>query len=94
MRDWEAFLDKFLQDTELPVLSGPGTVSHEDATSWAETQYDAFVERRRQEAETEADARYLDDLRASAKMLEERRKPLPDPKMMSSKRRRPKRKSK
>ena len=31
MRDWEAFLDKFLRDTELPVLADAGTVSHEEA---------------------------------------------------------------
>ena len=30
MRDWTAFLDKFLRDTELPVLEGPGSVSQED----------------------------------------------------------------
>jgi len=36
MRDWEAFLDKFLRDTELPVLIGPGAVSHDDALDWAQ----------------------------------------------------------
>jgi len=70
MRDWTIFLDKFLRDTELPVLEGPGAVSHEDAISWAETQYDAFAERRRLEAEQIAEARYLNDLRSSAKAFE------------------------
>jgi hypothetical protein len=74
MRDWETFLDKFLRDTELPVLAHAGAVAHEDALAWANEQYDAFVERRRLEAETEAEARYLDDLRASAKTLEAGRK--------------------
>jgi len=74
MHDWEEFLDKFLRDTELPVLSGPGMVSHDEALEWAQEQYDAFQERRRLEAETEADARYVEDLRASAKMLEANRK--------------------
>jgi len=60
--------------TELPVLSGPGTVSREEALEWAQEQYDAFVERRRLEAETEAEARYLEDLRTSAQMLETQRK--------------------
>lgn len=77
MRDWEAFLDKFLRDTELPVLAGAGSVSHEDALTWAEAQYEAFVERRRLEAESEAEARYLDDLRASAEALESDRKKPP-----------------
>jgi len=74
MRDWEGFLDKFLSDTELPVLIGPGTVSHDDALGWAHEQYDAFAERRRLEAEAEAETRYVEDLRTSAKMLETRRK--------------------
>ena len=77
MRDWEAFLDKFLRDTELPVLSGPGRVSREEALEWAQGQYDAFAERRRLTAEAEAGARYVDDLRASAGKLESRRKRAP-----------------
>ncbi len=74
MRDWTTFLDKFLQDTELPVLEGPGSMSHEEAISWAETQYDVFTERRRLEAEKDAEIRYLDDLRSSAKTVENLRK--------------------
>jgi len=77
MRDWEVFLDKFLRDTELPVLSGPGMVSRNEALEWAEGQYDAFAERRRLETETEAESRYVEDLRTSAKMLETRRKKQP-----------------
>src|SRR5690606_30398738 len=67
--DWDAFLDKFLRDTELPVLDGAGKVRHADALAWAERQYDAFAERRRMEAEQAAEARYLEDLRASAEVL-------------------------
>lgn len=77
MGDWEAFLDKFLRDTELPVLEGGGRVSHDKAHSWAEQQYDAFAERRRIAAEETSDARYLEDLRDSAKVLETTRKPAP-----------------
>ncbi len=77
MRDWEAFLDKFLNDTELPVLAGPGKVSREAAIEWAEGQYDAFAERRRLEAEEEAETRYVDDLRNSAKTLENKRRKQP-----------------
>jgi hypothetical protein len=85
MRDWEAFLDKFLRDTELPVLSGPGMVSRNEALEWAEGQYDAFAERRRLETETEVEERYVEDLRTSAKMLETRRKELPAKKRKSPK---------
>lgn len=77
MSDWEAFLDKFLRDTELPVLIGPGTVSREDALSCAQEQYDAFAERRRLAAEADPESRYVEDLRTSAKMLETRRKKQP-----------------
>jgi len=66
--------DKFLRDTELPVLEGSGSVSREDAIAWAEAQYGAFVERRRLEAEQGAEARYLDDLRSTAAAFERGRK--------------------
>jgi len=74
MLDWTAFLDKFLRDTELPMLEGPGSVGHEEASSWAEAQYDAFAERRRLEAEQAGETRYLEDLRSSAKALDATRK--------------------
>jgi len=74
MRDWESFLDKFLGDTELPVLTHAGSVSHEDALSWSKEQYTAFAGRRRLEAEAEAEVRYIEDLRNSADILETRRK--------------------
>ena len=75
MRDWTLFLDKFLRDTELPVLEGVGTVSQEEARFWAELQYDTFAERRRLAAEQAGEERYIDDLRASAKTLEAGRTP-------------------
>jgi hypothetical protein len=70
MADWEAALDKFLHDTDLPVLTSAGTISHEQALDWANTQYDAFSERRRLAAESEASARYIEDLEATAKVLQ------------------------
>jgi len=77
MRDWAAFLDQFLRQTELPVLGDTGKVTHEEALAWANEQYDAFVERRRLEADAAAEGRYLEDLRASATTLEAKRKKLP-----------------
>jgi hypothetical protein len=74
MHDWQAFLDKFLRDTELPVLADAGSVSHEDALDWAHEQYDAFAERRRLEAEAQAESRYVEDLRTSAQAIEHQRK--------------------
>ena len=66
--------DKFLRDTELPVLEGAGSISKEDARAWAEIQYDAFAERRRLQAEQAAEKQYLEDLKSAAKTLEATRK--------------------
>lgn len=70
MRDWEQLLDKFLRDTELAVLPDAGSVGHEEAINWAETQYESFALRRQQEAEVAAEARYLEDLHTTARTLE------------------------
>ncbi len=78
LHDWETFLDKFLCDTELPVLEGAGSVSREEALTWANEQYEAFAERRRLEAEKVADEKYLSDLQASARQLESVRKKCQD----------------
>ena len=74
MHDWQAFLDKFLHDTELPVLADAGSISHEDALAWSHKQYEAFAERRRLEAEKQAESHYVEDLRTSAQTLERERK--------------------
>jgi hypothetical protein len=80
MRDWEFFLDKFLRDTELPILTHAGSISREDALSWSEEQYTAFTERRRLEVERTAEAQYLEDLRNSARIVEGTRKKPATPK--------------
>lgn len=69
LADWDGFLDKFLRDTDLPVLESAGKVSHRQAQDWAERQYDTFAERRRLEAEQVAEARYLEDLRSAAETM-------------------------
>ncbi len=74
MDDWGIFLDKFLMGTELPVLEGPGRISRQDALDHANQQYAAFSERRRTAMEAKAEASYVDDLRASAKLLADSRK--------------------
>lgn len=70
MGDWDVLLDTFLRNTELPVLEGTGAVSHQQAIDWANQQYDTFAEQRRLVAEVEAESRYVEDLRDSAKVLE------------------------
>jgi hypothetical protein len=80
MADWTTALDKFLADNELPVLAGAGSVSHEEALDWAEAQYTAFADRRRVKAEAKGAERYVDDLAASAKLIEgERHQAEPKP---------------
>ncbi|MCW2001945.1 hypothetical protein FHY30_000638 [Xanthomonas arboricola] len=80
LADWDGFLDKFLRDTELPVLDNAGKVSRQQALDWAEGQYDAFAERRRLEAEQMAEARYLEDLRGATDALKPRKVIKPSPK--------------
>ncbi|NLE58885.1 MAG: virulence RhuM family protein [Planctomycetes bacterium] len=77
MRDWTTFLDKFLRDTDLPVLEGAGSIRQEEARLWAEAQYDRFVERRRLQAEQAAEKQYIEDLQSAAKSLEAARKKPP-----------------
>lgn len=74
MADWEMSLDKFLRDTELPVLAGAGTVAHDVALEWAHEQYEAFSEKRRLLAEAEGEVQFLADLQGAAKALEGARK--------------------
>lgn len=74
MHDWTFFLDKFLRDTELPVLEGAGSVSQDVARAWAESQYDTFAERRRLQAESNAEKQYIEDLKATVETLEMVRK--------------------
>lgn len=70
INEWEKYLDKFLDDNDLPVLKGSGTISHKKAIEWAEEQYDEFDNRRHVEMETEAEKHYLDDLNKSAETIE------------------------
>jgi len=70
MAEWGSFLDKFLADVELPVLRATGRVSHSAALDFANQQYDHFAEKRRLEAQRQAEQHYIDDLKKTAKTLE------------------------
>ena len=69
MADWEAWLDKFLHDQELPVLSGAGHVRTDDAKAHAEGQY-ALFHARRLALEAEADTESVAALENAAKQAE------------------------
>jgi len=72
--DWEEYLSKFLSENDLPVLDNPGKVSHQQAVTHAENQFLVFENKRRELAEQDAEATYLDDLRGSVKLVAARRK--------------------
>ncbi len=74
MADWENFLDKFLNDVELPVLENAGSLKHQQALEFANDQYDQFAEKRRMEAQQKADQNYIKDLTQSAETLKNDRK--------------------
>ncbi|MDD2331823.1 MAG: virulence RhuM family protein [Candidatus Cloacimonetes bacterium] len=73
-RKWEAYLDKFLVDNDLPVLEGAGMISHDQAKELAESSYTQFEIRRRELAEHEAETKYLEDLQGSVKLVAARRR--------------------
>jgi len=67
MADWETWLDKFLDDQELPVLSHAGHVRAEAAKSHAEEQYEIFHAQR---LALEANVDVVAELETSAKQVE------------------------
>lgn len=74
MQDWEGFLDKFLDDIELPVLAHAGRLSHRDAVDIAGQEYGRFAEKRRRQTEKKAALGYIEELKATAETLEQQRK--------------------
>jgi hypothetical protein len=72
--EWEGFLDKFLRDNELSVLEGAGRITHEKAKRIAETSYLEFDQKRRYHKEEEADAKYLEQLKQTTKLVAAKRK--------------------
>lgn len=73
MADWAVFLDKFMADMELPVLEDAGSISRDLALEFAGEQYDQFAEKRRSEAQKQAEQNYIEDLKKSAETLKRQR---------------------
>ncbi|TWI73999.1 hypothetical protein LZ24_01229 [Desulfobotulus alkaliphilus] len=73
MADWELFLDKFLNDVELPALENAGNMKHQQALDYASSQYDHFAAKRRLEVQQQADQNYIEDLKRSAELLVKKR---------------------
>ena len=72
MADWEVWLDKFLTDQELPVLTHAGHARSDAAKEHAERQYELF-HAQRAALEDKADSG-LSELETSAKQAETARK--------------------
>lgn len=64
LKDWETKLNEFLKFNERRVLPNAGSVSKDDADTFAEAEYERFASRRRAFLEAEAE-------RDTAKVLEE-----------------------
>jgi hypothetical protein len=73
MNDWAGFLDKFLDDVELPLLNDAGQVSRTTAIDHANQQYDQFAEHRRADIQRQAEQQYMEDLKQTAKTLQQDR---------------------
>lgn len=69
LRDWQAKLDDFLRFNDRNVLPGAGRISREVANAHAETEYDRFADRRRDQVATEAEAAALRELESAARRL-------------------------
>ena len=64
MNEWAGKLDEFLKFNERQVLSGAGKVSHDRARKIAHQEYETFDANRKEAEKAEADAEYIEDLRA------------------------------
>ncbi|MGQ0764988.1 MAG: virulence RhuM family protein [Gemmatimonadota bacterium] len=62
LRDWSQRLDDFLRFNDRNVLPNAGAVSHDEAEQHASGEYDRFNERRRVEADQDAERRHLEEI--------------------------------
>lgn len=61
--DWRAFVDKFLDFNEQPLLSGVGQLSRSDMERIVHQRYDAFDSNRKQREALEADHQEMEELK-------------------------------
>lgn len=66
MADWETWLNKFLDDQELDVLTHSGRVHSDTAKAYAESQYELFHAQRIALESVDNDAASLEELEARA----------------------------
>ncbi|PYE31139.1 hypothetical protein DFP83_1117 [Idiomarina fontislapidosi] len=61
--DWRAFVNKFLDFNEQPLLSGAGQLSRSDMERIVHQRYDAFDSSRKQQEALEADHQEMEELK-------------------------------
>lgn len=66
---WRESVDKLLTDHDVPLLSSPGTVSHQQMVNQVDAIYTAFDARRKKEEAIAADQQDLEELEADAKVI-------------------------
>ena len=74
MKDWIRELDDFATRYGKGVLSGAGSVSHEDAIGYATAEYDAYLKRLAEEP-SPGELDYLEAVKAALKKIEGNAKP-------------------
>lgn len=70
LKDWEAFLNQFLDFNERPILKGAGSVSREDMESEAHARYALFDERRKEDEKRLAEAEHEREVTEELKRIE------------------------
>jgi len=73
MKDWIAKLDTFLKNNDESILQRAGTVSHEDATQYAETEYGKHKELTKNEL-TQVEKDFLKTIKQTYELLENKKK--------------------
>ena len=66
---WRSSVDKLLEDHDVPLLTSPGTVSHQQMVNQVDAIYTAFDARRKKEDAIAADQQDLEELESDAKVI-------------------------
>lgn len=70
LKDWEVFLDRFLEFNERPILKGPGSVSNHQMEQEVHERYALFDEKRKAEEKRLAELEHEREVAEELKRLE------------------------
>jgi len=74
MADWVKELEDFIRYRKRPVLTGAGSISHEDAVRIASAEYDMYKKKEKDEM-TPVERDFLDTIRRTYELLEKKKAP-------------------